>query len=113
MKYRNTNVSVIKIGQAASKRLKELLVEKAGDEKPVTTMVEYLGGLMLYTDYTKKQMEHCTHILVAAASSNRYKDLSRVLSYYFMLDEIARRIHETGEIMNQEYCEIMHTLDLV
>jgi len=113
MKYRNTNVSVIKMGKAASKRLQELLVEKEGDEKPITTIVEYLGSLMLYTDYTKKQMKHCTRVLVGAAISKRYHDLSRVFAHYFMLDEIARRIREGGDFDHSEYVKVMKKLNFI
>ena len=113
MKYRNTNVSVIKMGKAASKRLQELLVEKEGDEKPITTIVEYLGSLMLYTDYTKKQMKHCTRVLVGAAISKRYHDLSRVFAHCFMLDEIARRIREVGHFDHSEYVKVMKKLNFI
>ena len=113
MKYRNTNVSVIKMGKAASQRLQELLVEKEGEEKPITTIVEYLGSLMLYTDYSKKQMKHYTAILVGAANSKRYYDLYRVVAHCFMLDEIARRIRENGNFDHSEYVRVMKKLNFV
>ena len=113
MKYRNTNVSVIKMGKAASKRLQELLVEKEGREKPTTTMVEYLGSLMLHTDYPKDQMKYYTAVLVGAAISKRYYDLYRVFAHCFMLDEIARRIREVGHFDHSEYVKVMKKLNFI
>ena len=110
MKYRDIEITVVKIGEAASDRLQELL-EKEKDKKPIEVIVNYLGDIMLYTDFSKEQMKRYTHLLVAAAKLKRYKDMARLLSYYFLIDELARRIRNSGHLKGEDVAEYWQTLN--
>lgn len=112
MKYRDIEITVVKIGEAASNRLQELLKEEK-DKKPLEVIVNYLGDMMLYTDFSKEQMKEYTRLLVAAAQLKRYKDMARLLSYYFLIDELARRIRNSGELKGEDVAEYWQTLNCI
>lgn len=110
MKYRNDEITVITIGEAASDRLQELL-EKQKDKKELEVMVNYLGDLMLHTDFSEEQKKRYTHLLVTAAKLKRYEDMARLLSYYFLIDELARRIRDSGHLRGEDVAEYWETLN--